>query len=115
MTSFIQDIEEQNDLMNETNVAQKGSSNGFESSKRQKNKIWKNDYYNWISNAKEVRPITITEDLEWGAMTCFQKLLWWVGMCIQMLTLTILSLRTDRLLDWDGYLKHHWKHYSGRH
>ena len=115
MTSFTQDIEEQNDLINETNNAPKGSSNAFESSKRQKNKIWKNDYYNWISNAKEVRPITITEDLEWGAMTCFQKLLWWVGMCIQMLTLTILSLRTDRLLDWDGYLKHHWKHYSGKY
>ena len=107
MTSFIQDIEEQNDLMNETNDAQKGSSIAFESSKRQKNKIWKNDYYNWISNAKEVRPITITEDLEWEAMTCFQKLLWWIGTCFQMLTLTKVSLRADRLVDWDGYLKHH--------
>ena len=114
MTSFIEDIEEQNDRINKTNNSQEGSSNAFESSKRQKNKIWKNDYYNWISNAKEVRPITITEDLEWEAMTCLQKLLWGVGTSIQMLIMTILSLRTDRLLDWDGYLKHHWKHYSGK-
>ena len=79
-------------------------------------RIWhgKNDYYNWISNAKEARLITITEDLELGAMTSFQKLLWWIGICFQMVTLTIVSLRTDRLVDWDGYLKHHRKHYSGK-
>ena len=64
MTSFIEDIDEQNDLINEANNAPKVSSNAFECSKRQKNMTWKNDYYNCISNAKEVRPITITEDLE---------------------------------------------------
>ena len=72
-----------------------------------------NDYYEWMGCAKELRPITITEGLEWHTMTAFKKLIWWIGTCIQMLTLTILSLRTDRLAQINSYMKHHWKHYSG--
>ena len=41
MTSFIEDIDEQNDLINEANNAPKVSSNAFECSKRQKNMTWK--------------------------------------------------------------------------
>ena len=41
MTSCIEDIDEQNDLINEANNAPKVSSNAFECSKRQKNMTWK--------------------------------------------------------------------------
>ena len=71
------------------------------------------DYYEWTASAKEVRPITITENVDFKAMPFSQKLWWSFGTCVQMLTLTVLSIRTDRLLDWRGYLKYHWKHYSG--
>ena len=72
-----------------------------------------NNYYEWMAKQKEVWPITVTEGLEWVSMSYFHKVLWWIGTCIQMLTLTILSLRTDRLGQGKGYLTHHWKHYSG--
>ena len=72
-----------------------------------------NDYYEQMAMEKEVRPIKITEGLEWNSMSHFCKMLWCIGTCIQMLTLTILSLRTDRLGQGKGYLTHHWKHYSG--
>ena len=71
------------------------------------------DYYEWTASAKEVRPITITENVDFKAMSSFRKFWWSCGTCVQMLTLTILSIRTDRLFDWRGYLKYHWKHYSG--
>ena len=70
------------------------------------------DYYEKMAMAKEVRPITITEGLEWNSMPHMRKLLWSFGTCIQMLTLTIFSLRTDRLLE-KSYLAKHWKHYLG--
>ena len=72
-----------------------------------------NDYYEWMANAKEVRPITVTENVDLNSMSCSEKVLWSLGTVLQMLTLTVLSIRTDRLFDWDRYLKHHWKHYSG--
>ena len=72
-----------------------------------------NDYYEWMGRVTEVRPITITEDVEFCRMSHFQCLIWWLGTGIQMLTLTILSLRTDRLAQYNSYLKYHWKHYSG--
>ena len=72
-----------------------------------------NDYYEWMANTKEVRPITITENVDLKSMSWSEKILWSLGTILQMLTLTVLSIRTDRLFDWDRYLKHHWKHYSG--
>ena len=72
------------------------------------------DYYKWMGSVKEVRPITVTEDVEWHKMSTFQHLIWWIWTCIQILSLTILSIRCDRLMQWNLYLKYHWKHYSGR-
>ena len=72
------------------------------------------DYYEWMGSAKEVRPITVTENVTLSAMSWSEKFWWWLKTCVQMLTLTVLSLRTDRLFDWEGYLKHHWKHYLGK-
>ena len=86
-------------------------NNGKQSSSRTQMNY--KDYYEWIANAKEVRPITITENVDFKAMSSFRKYWWSCGTCVQMLTLTVLSIRTDRLFDWRGYLKYHWKHYSG--
>ena len=72
-----------------------------------------NDYYEWMGSRKEVRPITVKENLQWHTMSKGETLVWWIGTCIQMLTLTVLSLRTDRLVQIESYLKYHWKHYSG--
>ena len=72
-----------------------------------------NDYYEWMGSAKEVRPIAVTEGVEWHTMSNFGKLVWCNSICIQMLSLTIFSLRTDRLVDVKRYMKYHWKHYSG--
>ena len=102
MTSFIEDIDEQNDLINEANDSPKGSSNAVECSKRQKKRLLRLDQQCQGNSSNHDN-----RGLGMGAMTCFQKLLWGIGTCFQMLTLTIVSLRTDRLVDWDGYLKHH--------
>ena len=72
-----------------------------------------NDYYEWMGSRKEVRPITVKENLQWHTMSKGEKLVWWIGTCIQMLTLTVLSLRTDRLVQIESYLKYHLKHYLG--
>lgn len=74
---------------------------------------FKTNYYDQMAKAKEVRPITITEDLEWTLMTWFHQILWWMGTLLQIVSLTIFSLRIDRLAQWKTYLIHHWKHYSG--
>ena len=71
------------------------------------------DYYKWMGRVSEVRPISVTEKLDWSNMSWFNRVVWWIQTFVQMITLTILSLRTDRLLDWNGYLKYHWKHYLG--
>ena len=107
MTSFIEDIDEQNDLINEANNAPKVSSNAFECSKRQKNMTWKKRLLQLYQQCQGSSSNHDNRGLGMGAMTCFQKLLWWIGTCFQMLTLTIVSLRTDRFIDWDGYSKHH--------
>ena len=73
----------------------------------------KTNYYDQMARAKEVRPITITEDLEWTLMTWCQQILWWMGTSLQIVSLTVFSLRIDRLAQWKSYLIRHWKHYSG--
>ena len=89
------------------------SSSHTKRSKNSKSVTSNNDYYEWMANAKEVRPITVTENVDIKSMSWSEKILWSLGTILQMLTLTVLSIRTDRLFDWDRYLKHHWKHYSG--
>jgi hypothetical protein len=96
------------------NIANKPPCNDSGNNNTKSGMIKYNDYYEWMGNAKEVRPITVMENLQWSTMSCFNRFLWWIKTFIQMITLTILSLRTDRLLDWNGYLKYHWKHYLGR-
>lgn len=46
------------------------------------------DYYQFIANSKEVRPICITEDVDFKNMSFVQKLLWWLG--------TIFKVRTNQ-------------------
>ena len=65
-----------------------------------------------MAKVLEIRPISVTENLQYNLMSRGAKLFWMVGTLIQMLSLTIFSLRVDRI--WDkNYLSNHWKHYSG--
>ena len=61
----------------------------------------------------EIRPISVIENLNWNSMSNISKLLWMVKTVIQMLSLTVFSLRVDRIFD-RNYLSNHWKHYSGK-
>ena len=61
---------------------------------------FKTNYYDQMAKAKEVRPFAITEDLEWTLMTWFHQILWWMGTLLQIVSLTIFSLRIDRLAQW---------------
>ena len=108
------DIEDQRSAV-ETDNMDLGDFKKSEVSNTHDDGTCKKDYYRRMSCVKEVRPITITENLEWENTTCIQRSSWWIATCIQILTLTILSLRTDRLLEWNEYLKQHWKHYSGNY
>ena len=72
-----------------------------------------NDFYEWMGSAKELRPIAITDEIDWTRMKHFDKVFWCIGQCIQMVVLTFFSIRTDRFLQVNSYLKYHWKHYSG--
>ena len=65
-----------------------------------------------MAKVLEIRPISVTENLQYNLLSRGAKLFWMVGTLIQMLSLTIFSLRVDRI--WDkNYLSNHWKHYSG--
>ena len=114
MTPEQNDIEDQRSAV-ETDNMDLGDFKKSEVSNTHDDGTCKKDYYRRMSCVKEVRPITITENLEWENTTCIQRSSWWIATCIQILTLTILSLRTDRLLEWNEYLKQHWKHYSGNY
>ena len=106
------DLEEQRQFIQDDRVTDE-SSRDVKILKKPVSPRRTKDYYEWMGCVKEIRPITVTEDVEWSSMTQFQRLVWWIATGIQMLTLTILSLRTDRLLQCDNYMKCHWKHYSG--
>ena len=65
-----------------------------------------------MAKVLEIRPISVTENLQHNSLSRGAKLFWMIGTLIQMLSLTIFSLRVDRI--WDkNYLLNHWKHYSG--
>ena len=96
------------------NITNQPSCNNSGNNKKKTGLIKYNDYYESMGNAKEVRPITVIENLQWSTMSGCNRLFWWIKTFIQMITLTMISLRTDRLLDWNGYLKYHWKHYLGK-
>ena len=70
------------------------------------------DYYEWMAMAKDVRPISIAEGLEWSSMSILSKLFWWIAACMQLMMLTMFDFRTDRLQQ-RNYMRHHWVHYSG--
>ena len=70
------------------------------------------DYYASMATVVEVRPISVTENVKWNLMSKAAKFLWVIGTLINMLALTMLSLRVDRLCD-RKYISNHWKHYSG--
>ena len=70
------------------------------------------DYYEWMANTSEVRPISITEGLEWSSMSNLHKIFWWVNAFIQLMILAMFDFRTDRLHQ-RNYMKHHLIHYSG--
>ena len=70
------------------------------------------DHYEFMATVVEVRPISVTETISWNSMSKLAKISWMIGTLLQMLFLTIFSLRIDRLCD-RKYLKNHWKHYSG--
>ena len=65
-----------------------------------------------MAQVSEVRPISVTENIKWSLMSSVSKIFWVIGTLLNMLSLTVLSLRIDRLADLN-YLSHHWKHYSG--
>ena len=65
-----------------------------------------------MAEVDEVRPISVTENIKWNLMSKFTKILWVIGTLVQMLSLTIFSIRVDRLCD-KNYILNHWKHYSG--
>ena len=71
------------------------------------------DFYEWMGSAKEIRPVAITDDIDWSRMKHYDKVFWCIGQCIQMVILTFFSIRTDRCSQVNSYLKYHWKHYSG--
>ena len=70
------------------------------------------DYYDSMATLREIRPISVTENIQWNLMSKMAKFLWVIGTLIQMLSLTIFSLRVDRICD-KNYISNHWKHYSG--
>ena len=65
-----------------------------------------------MAQVSEVRPISVTENIKWNQMSSVAKLFWAIGTLLNMLSLTVLSLRIDRMADLN-YLSHHWKHYLG--
>jgi len=70
------------------------------------------DYYECIENSKSIRPICLTEDVEFKKMSSVRKCFWWIGTFFKLLSIIMLSVRTDRLGD-PQYLGHHWLHYGG--
>eukprot|EP00092_Neocalanus_flemingeri_P095620 GFUD01121657.1.p1 GENE.GFUD01121657.1~~GFUD01121657.1.p1 ORF type:complete len:337 (+),score=53.32 GFUD01121657.1:142-1152(+) len=70
------------------------------------------DYYQFIANSKSIRPICITEDVDFRNMSFVKKICWWVGTFFKLLSIIMLSVRTDRLSDVQ-YLRHHWLFYGG--
>lgn len=70
------------------------------------------DYYEYLSTSATVRPICITEGVDFSKMSLLQRMWWWVVTFLKFLSIIILSVRTDRLGDWD-YLTHHYLHYTG--
>jgi len=70
------------------------------------------DYYQTIEKSKAIRPICITENVDFGQMTFTRKILWWIGTVFKLLSIIVLSVRTDRLSD-SSYLAAHWVHYGG--
>ena len=65
-----------------------------------------------MAEVNEVRPISVTENIQWNLMSKFRKISWVIGTLVQMLSLTIFSIRVDRICD-KNYVLNHWKHYSG--
>ena len=65
-----------------------------------------------MAHVSEVRPISVTENIKWNLMSSISKIFWAIGTLLNMLSLTVLSLRIDRLADLN-YVLNHWKHYSG--
>ena len=70
------------------------------------------DHYEFMATVVEVRPISVTETISWESMSKLAKISWMIGTFLQMLFLTIFSLRVDKICD-RKYLANHWKHYSG--
>jgi len=70
------------------------------------------DYYQCIEKSKAIRPICITENVDLGQMSFIRKIMWWLCTILKLLSIIVLSVRTDRLSD-SLYLKCHWVHYGG--
>jgi len=69
------------------------------------------DYYENIANSVAIRPIAVTEDVDFSIMSTPKKILWWFLTILKLLSCIILSVRTDRVGDKE-YLSQHWLHYS---
>jgi len=69
------------------------------------------DYYDHISRSPSIRPITVTEGVNFSRMRIGKKILWWCITTLNLLSCIVLSVRTDRLLDWK-YLSKHKLHYG---
>jgi len=77
-----------------------------------RNRKMYDDYYHFIANSKSIRPICITEDVDFENMPFTRKIIWWFGTIFKLLSIIVLSVRTDRLSD-KPYLRSHWCHYGG--
>ncbi|XP_023321507.1 uncharacterized protein LOC111696190 [Eurytemora carolleeae] len=71
---------------------------------------YQGSYYNQVANSKYIRPICIMEDVHLPSMSKISKFKWYFQTIIQMISLIIFSVRSDRLFQ-PQYLRHHWKHY----
>ena len=45
------------------------------------------DYYQFIANSKSIRPICITEDVDFKNMSFVKKIVWWLGTCLKVLSI----------------------------
>merc|ERR1712110_411588 len=70
-----------------------------------------NDYYEHVARSEHIRPIAVTEDVNFETMSSSQTLCWWMSTAVRLLSCIVLSVRTDRL--WDPvYLARHYRHYG---
>ena len=43
------------------------------------------DYYEYVAKSKYIRPIAITEDVNFETMSISQRSMWWISTAIQLL------------------------------